>query len=79
MSSPATLSIPIVTTGHVVDRYTLGEIRQAGEAIGVLDLAVRVIEGQQRFRYAACRFLTRNTEDCAKCPERPECHRTLTS
>lgn len=63
--------------GHIIDRYTLGEIRQAGVVIGVPDLAVRVIEGQQLFCYAACRFLTRNTEDCAKCPERTECHRTL--
>jgi len=74
MSSPTTLSNPIVDAGHAVDRYTLGEIRRAGNAIGVPDLVARVIEGQKRFCYAACRFLTRDTEDCAKCPERAECH-----
>lgn len=77
MSSPATLPVPILHATPVLDRYTFGQIQQAGDDLGEPGLLAGVIEGQKRFCYAACRFLTREPEDCMKCPERTECHRAF--
>lgn len=60
-----------------IERYTLGQIREAGRALGDGTLLRRVVAGEKLASYAACRFLTVQTEDCMQCPERAECHRAL--
>jgi hypothetical protein len=77
MSGPATLSMPILTAAPVLDRFTFGQIQEAADAIGEPGLLAGVIKGDKCFRYAACRFLTRETQDCVECPERTECHRAF--
>ena len=60
-----------------VERFTLGEIRAAGRAMGKPDLMFRVLKGGDDAGYTVCRFLSREAQDCVKCPERAKCHRAL--
>lgn len=62
-----------------IDRYTLGEVREAATALADDALLFRVIGGSELAGYKVCRFLSSESEDCVKCPERTQCHSSLPS
>jgi hypothetical protein len=90
MSSPTTVPVPIVALDmsgwfvqphedvRVIDRHTLGQIRDAADALGDTTLFARVVQGCELAIETVSRFLMGEFQDVAQGTESTQRHSPFT-